>query len=101
MQDADENAQEDDGQAIVIELSSGWIKPGFAGDDAPRVVFPAVVGKPKHQGAMVGMDPNDYYVGDDAIPKRGVLSIKYPIQHDIVTNWDDLEKYCIILFIRS
>uniref|UniRef100_Q7M3B0 Actin beta (Fragments) n=1 Tax=Sus scrofa domesticus TaxID=9825 RepID=Q7M3B0_PIG len=35
---------------------------GFAGDDAPRAVFPSIVGRP------------------------------YPIEHGIVTNWDDMEK---------
>merc|ERR1712122_309038 len=24
--------------------------------------------------------------------KRGILSLKYPIEHGIVTNWDDMEK---------
>ena len=28
---------------------------GFAGDDAPRAVFPSIVGRPRHTGVMVGM----------------------------------------------
>ena len=32
------------------------------------------------------------YVGDEAQSKRGILSIRYPIEHGIVTNWDDMEK---------
>ncbi|XP_074923062.1 beta-actin-like protein 2 isoform X4 [Chelonoidis abingdonii] len=39
-------------------------KAGIAGDDAPRAVFPSIVGRPRHQGVMIG----------------------------IVTNWDDMEK---------
>jgi len=31
-------------------------------------------------------------VGDEAQKKRGILGIKYPIEHGIVTNWDDMEK---------
>ena len=31
--------------SIVIDNGSGVLKAGFAGDDAPRVVFPAVVGR--------------------------------------------------------
>ena len=41
---------------------------------------------------MVGMDHRDDYVGDEAQIKRGILRLKYPIEHGIVTNWDDMEK---------
>ncbi|KAF9610113.1 hypothetical protein IFM89_019978 [Coptis chinensis] len=34
----------------------------------------------------------DAHVGDEAQFKRGVLTLKYPIDHGIVSNWDDMEK---------
>ena len=38
------------------------------------------------------MGQNDYYIGEEAQPKRGILTLKHPIEHGIVTNWDDMEK---------
>lgn len=34
----------------------------------------------------------DYYVGDEAQHQRGILSLEYPMEHGVVTNWDDMEK---------
>jgi actin len=29
---------------------------------------------------------------DEAQAKRGILTLKYPIDHGVITNWDDMEK---------
>ncbi|CAG9333370.1 unnamed protein product [Blepharisma stoltei] len=79
-------------QALVIDNGSGMCKAGIAGDDAPRAVFPSIVGRPRMPGIIVGTEQKEVYIGDEAQAKRGVLNLKYPIEHGIVTNWDDMER---------
>jgi actin-related protein len=77
--------------ALVVDNGSGMVKAGFAGDDAPRAVFPSIVGRPLYK-IIMGTQAKEYYTGDEAIAIRGVLSLNYPIEHGIVTSWDDMEK---------
>ena len=40
---------DDEIPALVVDNGSGMCKAGFAGDDAPRAVFPSIVGRPRHE----------------------------------------------------
>jgi actin beta/gamma 1 len=78
-------------KTIIIDCGSTCCRVGFAGEGAPRAAFPSIVGRPVLRN-MTGMDDKDPYVGDDAQSKRSVLTLKYPIENGIITDWDDIEK---------
>lgn len=87
--DQEENEQ----PALIFDNGTGLVKCGFAGEEAPRAVFPAIVGRPKNNvPVMSGVGKqNATYVGDLAQEKRGILALKYPIENGIIMNWDDME----------
>jgi actin-related protein len=83
--------------AIVIDNGSGVIKAGLSGENMPSVKFPSIVGRPRSDKQMIGVETKAEYIGDEAQKMRGVLNLAYPIESGIVTNWDDMEKvwsYC-------
>ncbi|BHF77483.1 Actin-6 [Sparganum proliferum] len=75
---------------IVLDNGSGVCKAGFAGIDEPSVVVPAIVGRPRQQAVLVGIR-DQLFVGKEALSRRGILSIRYPIEHGVVISWDDME----------
>lgn len=86
----------------LLECVLNFVAPpqaGFADDDAPRSVFPTVVGRCGSRWvALHGMtDPKDAYVGSEAQQMRDLLTLRYPIERGIVTDWDGMEKiwHCV------
>jgi actin-related protein len=65
--------------SVVIDLGSGTIKAGFGGEDTPRAVFPSVVGAGR----------GGRYVGAEAMARRSLLKMSYPVEHGVIAGWDD------------
>jgi actin-related protein len=76
---------------IILDNGTGIIKAGLAGENFPRVILPNVVGYPKFK-RMAFYSNKSIYICDNAISKKGILKLSYPLKHGIVQNWDELEK---------
>jgi centractin len=77
---------------LVLDNGSGTIRAGYAGSDLPAAYFPSYVGRPKHTRVLAGAVEGDVFIGPRAQELRGLLKIRYPLEHGIVTDWDDMER---------
>lgn len=75
---------------VVLDVGTRVCKAGFAGESSPRTLFRTVVGLSKVQPLMPDVD-KDFFVGNEALRKRGILRLNFPVEHGIVVNWDRLE----------
>ncbi len=82
----------DNNISLVVDNGSGLCKAGFSGEESPRSTFPCIVGRLKTQNIMSGQENKDIFLGQEAQEKRRSLLLKYPIEHGIINNWDDMEK---------
>ena len=78
-----------DFQPAVVDTGSAMCKVGFAGEDAPRSVFPCIVGDNKR-----GL--KDGYVGVEAQINRGRLTVHHPVERGIINRWIDIHKVQIV-----
>lgn len=67
---------DDDIAALVVDNGSGMCKAGFAGDDAPRAVFPSIVGRPRHQVCTGG---GSGFAWCSVLGKNKTITWKFPV----------------------
>ncbi|KAL0920786.1 hypothetical protein M5K25_009954 [Dendrobium thyrsiflorum] len=108
----------DEVSAIVIDLGYHTCKAGYAGEDAPKAVFPSVVGSIEQQevvngtkfekesesmsdlkGGLKGLDSEKaktkrkLYVGSQALGfRRDHMEVISPFQDGVVADWDIVDN---------
>ncbi len=96
-----------DTSSIVIDNGSGLIKAGFAGDKLPKSILPSIVGiqekgdkQTHHFGnkTLVRITkslPSPFSSRNIPAPPQSIeedeLSLKRPIHHGIIKDWDLME----------
>jgi centractin len=80
----------DSGVSVVIDLGSGSIKAELASAEAPKV-HPNLVGSHKHKSLLPASEVLPMLAGD-AAKSRGLLKLRYPVEHGRVTDWTALSS---------
>lgn len=74
---------------IVIDNQTSYSNLGFAGENKPKVVFPALYG----YGKLRFPPPDkDYYFPDEALQNEDDCSIRYPIIQNLIDDWVGMER---------
>jgi len=99
-----------DKPSLVVDNGTGTIKFGLSGNSSPQQTqYETDIPLPDGSGFTYayspglttcvgyplnhwGNDLKDYYIGAEAMQRRGILKLTYPIDHGVITNWDDMEK---------
>jgi actin-related protein len=72
---------------LVINFGSGYVKLGFACDDAPLLSFPTVIGKLRVNIA-VGSSSVEPLTGEAVQTNPDVISCR-PIERSVVNRWNE------------
>lgn len=97
--------------ACVIDVGTGYTKLGFAGNKEPQFIIPsaiaiketAKVGDQSTRRMTKAVEDLDFFIGDEAFEATG-YSVKYPVRHGLVEDWDLMERYieqCIFKYLRA
>jgi len=84
---ADDGIDED--VVVIIDNGSGVCKAGLSCDEAPKTVFPEVVGRPRKVWKS-SLD-RDIYYGDEINEIRNKLAVMYPLENGIIENFEHME----------
>ncbi|XP_052809468.1 actin-related protein 3 isoform X2 [Mya arenaria] len=97
--------------AVVIDNGTGYTKMGYAGNTEPQFIIPsaiavkesATVGDKSVRRLGKGVEDLDFFIGDEALNATS-YSVKWPIRHGIVDDWDLMERFweqAIFKYLRS
>jgi len=77
---------------VVCDNGTGFVKCGFAGQNFPTAIFPAMIGRPimRAEEKVGNVELKDIMVGEEASELRTMLELNYPMENGIIINWEDM-----------
>ncbi|XP_069112208.1 actin-6-like [Argopecten irradians] len=81
---------------LVVDNGSYSCKSGFANENSPRAFTPPIVGRPHDE--LKGDLKKEYIIGDEVRKTKELLSVRYPIEFGVISNWDEMEKLWRYIF---
>ena len=81
---------------IIIDLGSSEVKAGYKTEDSiPSIRFPSYIGEPKYNKILRVSSNNkpenkEQFIGDSCEPYLGILKLRYPIKHGVISNEEDI-----------
>ena len=96
-----------DRQAAVIDCGTGYVKMGWAGNQAPTHIVPtAIAALDDGAGAEAARGPCsdlDFFTGVEALSNSRSYSVNYPIRHGLIESWSNMERLwsrCFFDYLR-
>jgi len=79
------------GTPVVIDLGTGFLKVGLSSSTTPDFLLPNTVGRPilRSDESFSKQKIKDIMICDETTPVRQYLDLTLPVEHGVVTNWDD------------
>ncbi|KAM3956892.1 actin [Aphomia sociella] len=88
-----------DGIGVVLDAGSQCMKAGFAEEPFPRCVVPTTVGRFRRAGLIDGIPL--IYCGREAVRKRGLSHLTWPVKKGLIQDWDEMEKLWHHVFYKE
>jgi actin, other eukaryote len=90
---------EEEQEPLIIDIGSGHMKADTADADQPKQIIPMVIGKPRKDVSLVGMEQKEFFIGEEVLAKKGLnlLDEQYPVKAGKIEDMQGLEKVLLYL----
>lgn len=78
--------------SVILDCGAHHFRAGYGGEKGPRLDVPTLVGHPRHRGVAMAAGMNESEIGEEALVKRGMLTVASPIKDGLVQSWEEMEK---------